>query len=725
MSKAANFQYTNPLSEDPLQCFKDCLSEFAHRRNSCPTDPFASPLVSPEVSDSSTNSKLHNHEEYPPLSPRSHSLTAQVRANQVFALQEGLESQGARRRPRVYKVKCDEIRGWGLVLEENVSLLDPACHLVAVKKDGRLGLRSGLAQGRLLRCNPQLELSFVRGNLESWEAWSLRGETLSDCLLKNRRFKKELNVSIMTIGEVVDSPGNVRLTHDAVLAAEALAYPGPYVSSSAKKSPFISSGGLQNGERQGGASGVSEKVRFFDGLPNGSAEGKSVHGKVKVDRDLEEEMDAVRGEFDGAESALRTIDGAESLLREIDGAESTLRTIDGEERESRAMNGCNGDEVGQKSERAVGNLDDNEGGELERGFVAREERHGRKGSPYGNGLSLDRDERLPDGNGLDADGTERQPDEKEQDPDGRPRKMDGNGPKADGFRPHSDAILRCPDEGDVVLSDAYQLDGTDNEILVKTALVDGPVRREPDGIGSDGGVQTGSVSDSGVRTGLGSGLDGAVRMGLGSGSDGGVRTGLGNDSDGGVWTGLGSGSDVQTGGRRGEGMRAGAEAVEELRRLAAENERLRHELALEVETAAFQRSDLLRQLEKERHRTEQLQLELQQAGSGRSTPSSARRRLTFQEDRNNAASVAERVEGQLADAVARLNGSREALCARADRATQSTGQESVSPTFLQRLVAWTRVTLRTSRTVLPWFVAFGLGIWLTRLKAKRRQRLNG
>lgn len=137
MSKAASFQYTNPLSEDPLQGFKDCLSEFAHRRNSCPTDPFASPLVSPEVSDSSTNSQLHNHEDYPPLSPRSHSLTAQVRANQVFALQEGPESQGARRRPRVYKVKCDEIRGWGLVLEENVSLLDPACHLVAVKKVGR------------------------------------------------------------------------------------------------------------------------------------------------------------------------------------------------------------------------------------------------------------------------------------------------------------------------------------------------------------------------------------------------------------------------------------------------------------------------------------------------------------------------------------------------------------------------------------------------------------
>lgn len=129
MPKAAEFQYTNPLSEDPLQGFKDCLSEFSRRRDSCPTDPFASPLVSPEVSDSSTNSRLPNSE---PLSPRSHSLTAQIKANQVFALQKGPAAKS--RRPKIYKVKCDEIKGWFLVLEENVSLLDPACQFVAVKK---------------------------------------------------------------------------------------------------------------------------------------------------------------------------------------------------------------------------------------------------------------------------------------------------------------------------------------------------------------------------------------------------------------------------------------------------------------------------------------------------------------------------------------------------------------------------------------------------------------
>lgn len=133
MPKEAPFQYSNPLSEDNPKGFKDSLREFSLRRNAFPTDPFASPLVSPEVSDSSTNSKLHSHEDNPSLSPKSQALTSQVKANQVLALQEGPDSLTGKR-PKVYKVKQHEIRGWQLVLEENVSLLDPACQLVAVKK---------------------------------------------------------------------------------------------------------------------------------------------------------------------------------------------------------------------------------------------------------------------------------------------------------------------------------------------------------------------------------------------------------------------------------------------------------------------------------------------------------------------------------------------------------------------------------------------------------------
>lgn len=98
-----------------------------------------------------------------------------------------------------------------------------------------------------------------------------------------------MQVSLVTIGEVLDSLGNIRLTHEAVLAAEALAYPGPFVASSAKKS-------AANDE---GQSIVSERVRHF-GMNGGQKEEADFGKRDPSGKELEIEMDEVRSDAKGA-----------------------------------------------------------------------------------------------------------------------------------------------------------------------------------------------------------------------------------------------------------------------------------------------------------------------------------------------------------------------------------------------------------------------------------------
>jgi hypothetical protein len=277
----------------------------------------------------------------------------------------------------------------------------------------------------------------------------------------------DLQVTIVTIGEVIDSPGNVRLTHDAVLAAEALAYPGPFVSSLAKKSPLSA----QQGEGTAEAPlTVSQRVRYFDALQGGGKGASRSRSVGALIGDLGREMDAAeRGDvgrsLDGADrrqmDGRKEMDGADGKssrgrLRgginsgELDGVDRVRREIDGdvEARETDSVderfgmvggdeNGFSGDvnEV-RRSGWEVRRGDAESGGQKERAVVTKRHKNRWK------------DE------GLVSD----------------------SAAKPNGFLEGG----RDPGSSDMVISDAAVLDASEPEadVLVKIALVTEPQRRE-------------------------------------------------------------------------------------------------------------------------------------------------------------------------------------------------------------------------------------------------------
>ncbi|OAE34975.1 hypothetical protein AXG93_1864s1020 [Marchantia polymorpha subsp. ruderalis] len=89
---------------------------------------------------------------------------------------------------------------------------DPAVQLVVVNRNGILGLRSAIAEGRLLGCNRHYHLTFEHWQMESQEAWSLEGDSLLDCTLRNEMHKLTLNIRVTVLAEPTDILGNIRIT---------------------------------------------------------------------------------------------------------------------------------------------------------------------------------------------------------------------------------------------------------------------------------------------------------------------------------------------------------------------------------------------------------------------------------------------------------------------------------------------------------------------------------
>jgi hypothetical protein len=297
----------------------------------------------------------------------------------------------------------------------------------------------------------------------------------------------KLQVTIVTIGEVIDSPGNVRLTHDAVLAAEALAYPGPFVSSSTKKSPLSARQG--DGIAQA-PSTVSQRVRHFDALQGGGSAGKGASRSRSVgalSRDLGREMDAAKGSNVG-----RILDGGDR--RQMDGR----KEMDGADEKSsrgRPRGSINGGELdgADRERREINGGAEIDGADEDFGMVGgNENRFSGLISEVGrSGWEVWRGEAESGG-------------QKERTPVTKRQKNRG---KEEGLvsssvaKPNGSLVgRRDPDSSDMVLLDAGVSDASEPEadVLVKNALVMEPQRREAvkrERGGTDGFARTESGSD--------------------------------------------------------------------------------------------------------------------------------------------------------------------------------------------------------------------------------------
>lgn len=287
----------------------------------------------------------------------------------------------------------------------------------------------------------------------------------------------KLQVTIVTIGEVIDSPGNVRLTHDAVLAAEALAYPGPFVSSSTKKSPLSARQG--DGIAQA-PSTVSQRVRHFDALQGGGSAGKGASRSRSVgslSRDLGREMDAAKGSSRG--DVGRSLDGGDR--RQTDGAEGGRREMDGADEKSsweRPRGGINGGELdgADRLRREIdGGVEARETDGVDEGLrTVGSNENGFSGNIIEVGRSGVEDWRRDAESGGQkerADVTKRHKNRWKEE-----GLVGDSAAKPNGFLEGG----QDPGSSDTVLSDAAVLDVSEPEadVLVKNALVMQPQRRE-------------------------------------------------------------------------------------------------------------------------------------------------------------------------------------------------------------------------------------------------------
>eukprot|EP00850_Spirogloea_muscicola_P018341 SM000167S02954 [mRNA] locus=s167:92891:96288:+ [translate_table: standard] len=123
------------------------------------------------------------------------------------------------RPPLLYAATCDATKGWLLRPRAGLSLHDPAVHLVVVSKEAKVALRSGVAEGRLLQCSRLYELCFRERLCDQPEEWEVRGHSLSNCVLRNSKYKLALEVMITIIAEPMDLLGNALLCRDLQVEA--------------------------------------------------------------------------------------------------------------------------------------------------------------------------------------------------------------------------------------------------------------------------------------------------------------------------------------------------------------------------------------------------------------------------------------------------------------------------------------------------------------------------
>lgn len=138
----------------------------------------------------------------------SFDICSQLKSNTVIAL-SSLASEGE---GQLYGVRCLIAGVWSLQMQAGLQPYDPVVQLVVVNRNGILGLRSAIAEGRLLGCNRHYHLTFEHWQMESQEAWSLEGDSLLDCTLRNEMHKLTLNIRVTVLAEPTDILGNIRIT---------------------------------------------------------------------------------------------------------------------------------------------------------------------------------------------------------------------------------------------------------------------------------------------------------------------------------------------------------------------------------------------------------------------------------------------------------------------------------------------------------------------------------
>eukprot|EP00850_Spirogloea_muscicola_P019137 SM000184S03770 [mRNA] locus=s184:102687:106074:+ [translate_table: standard] len=140
-------------------------------------------------------------------------LTPLLAPGAVIAVAQGAATaqEGPPRRPLLYAATCDATKGWLLRPRAGLSLHDPAVHLVVVSKEAKVALRSGVAEGRLLQCSRLYELCFRERLCDQPEEWEVKGHSLSDCVLRNSKYKLALEVTITIVAEPIDLLGNALL----------------------------------------------------------------------------------------------------------------------------------------------------------------------------------------------------------------------------------------------------------------------------------------------------------------------------------------------------------------------------------------------------------------------------------------------------------------------------------------------------------------------------------
>ncbi|KAG6547588.1 hypothetical protein Mapa_011037 [Marchantia paleacea] len=175
----------------------------------------------------------------------SFHICSQLKSNTVIAL-SSLASEGE---GKFYGVRCLIAGVWSLQMQAGLQPYDPAVQLVVVNRNGILGLRSAIAEGRLLGCDRHYHLTFEHWQMESQEAWSLEGSSLLDCTLRNEMHKLTLNIRVTVLAEPTDILGNIRITSALITTSFSRLDPSATSKPSSASSSHVKGRLVQKGER--------------------------------------------------------------------------------------------------------------------------------------------------------------------------------------------------------------------------------------------------------------------------------------------------------------------------------------------------------------------------------------------------------------------------------------------------------------------------------------------
>ncbi|KAL3677473.1 hypothetical protein R1sor_027421 [Riccia sorocarpa] len=187
-------------------------------------------------------------------SERHHDASSLLKPNCVIALSSlatGVEGN-------FYAARCLAAGIWSLQMQAGLQPYDPSVQLVVLNQNGKFSFRSAIADGRLLCCSSQYHLGFERWEVDSQEAWSLQGRSLSNCTFRNQMHRLTLNVRITVLAEPTDLLGNPRITS----ALMTMTLPGarPPAESNGKITGLSSAEG---GPEQQGIKSSKETLRRF------------------------------------------------------------------------------------------------------------------------------------------------------------------------------------------------------------------------------------------------------------------------------------------------------------------------------------------------------------------------------------------------------------------------------------------------------------------------------